>query len=68
MTADDFFLIFGAQALPGIHIVNVFLHKGIAAAGKFRIFVADNRIIFAFILKFGFSVPSTKPIIARPSI
>ena len=41
--ADDAFLRFGRQRVPPGHIVQVFLHDDIAAAGEGGIFLADQR-------------------------
>ena len=45
-------LLFGRQGIPRLHVVQVFLHDDVAAAGKVRVFFADDGGLEGF-LPFG---------------
>ena len=64
--ADDAFLGFGGQRVPAGHIVQIFLHDDIAAAGERWVLRADERGVDRGLTR-GFSVPSTKPMRSRSS-
>ena len=64
--ADDFFLGFGGELVPGVEIVKILLHDDVASAGEGGIFVANEDGIGSR-AAVGFSVPSTKPSRSRSS-